>query len=120
MSMSKMVEIATRYANGEEEDRLRSGKGKATDGDANSTRKEKQKVERKPSTEADAPEAGKFKGKMPGPKGVITVTSNRQRAEECLKQGSRIADQQLAMLELDEYRKTGDPAELMRSKKLAS
>ncbi|KAI4989200.1 hypothetical protein ZWY2020_036517 [Hordeum vulgare] len=29
ISMSKMMEIATRYANGEEEDRIRSGKHKA-------------------------------------------------------------------------------------------
>ena len=28
MSLSKMMEIATRYANGEEEDRLRNSKGK--------------------------------------------------------------------------------------------
>ncbi|KAI4995970.1 hypothetical protein ZWY2020_040472 [Hordeum vulgare] len=61
-----------------------------------------------------------LKLKMPGPKGVITVTGNRQRAEECLKQGSRIADQQMVVLELDEYKKTGDPADLMRSKKPAS
>ncbi|KAI5015111.1 hypothetical protein ZWY2020_056501 [Hordeum vulgare] len=31
-----------------------------------------------------------------------------------------IADQQMAVLELDEYKKTVDPADLMRSKKLAS
>ncbi|KAI5016509.1 hypothetical protein ZWY2020_006360 [Hordeum vulgare] len=54
------------------------------------------------------------------PKGVITVTGNRQRAEECLRQGSRIANQQMAILELDEYKKTADPADLMRSKKPAS
>ncbi|KAI5017957.1 hypothetical protein ZWY2020_042845 [Hordeum vulgare] len=58
--------------------------------------------------------------KMPGRKGVITITSNRQRAEVCLQQGSRIADQQMAVLELDEYKKTVDPADLMRSKKPAS
>jgi len=57
--------------------------------------------------------------KMPGPKGVITITGNRQRAKECLQQGSRIADQQMAVLELDEYKKTVDPADLMRAKKLA-
>ena len=28
MSLGRMMEIATRYANGEEEDQLRSGKGK--------------------------------------------------------------------------------------------
>ncbi len=48
ISMSKMMEIAARYANGEEEDRIRSGKHKAVvDGDGNNTRKEKQKA---PST----------------------------------------------------------------------
>ncbi|KAI5011582.1 hypothetical protein ZWY2020_013719 [Hordeum vulgare] len=61
-----------------------------------------------------------LKLKMPGPKGVITITGNRQRAEECLQQGSRIADQQMAVLELDEYKKTVDPADLMHSKKPAS
>ncbi|KAI4985305.1 hypothetical protein ZWY2020_017935 [Hordeum vulgare] len=61
-----------------------------------------------------------LKLKMPGPKGVITVIGNRQRAKECLQQGSRIADQQMAILELDEYKKTADPADMMRSKKPAS
>jgi hypothetical protein len=58
-----------------------------------------------------------LKLKMPGPKGVITVTGNRQRAEECLQQGSKIADMQMAMVELEEYKKTADPADLMRTKK---
>ena len=53
-----------------------------------------------------------LKLKMPGPKGVITVTGNRQRAEECLQQGSKIADMQMAMVELEEYKKTADPAEM--------
>ncbi|KAI4984173.1 hypothetical protein ZWY2020_046545 [Hordeum vulgare] len=61
-----------------------------------------------------------LKLKMPGPKCVITITGNRQQAEECLQQGSRIADQQVAVLELDEYKKTVHPADLMRSKKPAS
>ncbi|KAI4966698.1 hypothetical protein ZWY2020_037054 [Hordeum vulgare] len=61
-----------------------------------------------------------LKLKMPGPKGVITITGNRQRAEECLQEGSRIADQQMVVLELEEYKKTVDPADLMRSKKPAS
>ncbi|KAI4973092.1 hypothetical protein ZWY2020_028800 [Hordeum vulgare] len=61
-----------------------------------------------------------LKPTMPGPKGVITITGNRQRAEECLQQGSSIADQQMAILELDEYKKTVDPADLMHSKKPAS
>ncbi|KAI4968835.1 hypothetical protein ZWY2020_046165 [Hordeum vulgare] len=41
-------------------------------------------------------------------------------AYECLQEGSRIADQQMAVLELEEYKKTVDPADLMRSKKPAS
>ncbi|KAI4991032.1 hypothetical protein ZWY2020_039403 [Hordeum vulgare] len=61
-----------------------------------------------------------LKLKMPGPKGVITIRGNRQRAEECRQQGSGIDDQQMAVLELDEYKKTVDPADLMRSKKPAS
>ena len=66
--MSKMMEIATRYANGEEEDRLRSGKGKAVDNtDANSNRKQKRKVESATPAEAAALAAGKFKGKSKAP-----------------------------------------------------
>ncbi|KAI4971081.1 hypothetical protein ZWY2020_001995 [Hordeum vulgare] len=45
---------------------------------------------------------------------------NRQRVKECLQQGSRIIDQQIAVLELDEYKQIVDPADLMRSKKPAS
>ena len=33
-----------------------------------------------------------LKLKMPGPKGVITVTSNCKKAEECFQKGSKIAD----------------------------
>ncbi|KAI4972673.1 hypothetical protein ZWY2020_003598 [Hordeum vulgare] len=61
-----------------------------------------------------------LKLKMPGPKGVITITGNRQRAEECLQEGPRIADQQMAVLELEEYKKTVDHVDLMHSKKPAS
>ncbi|KAI4977959.1 hypothetical protein ZWY2020_014513 [Hordeum vulgare] len=43
-----------------------------------------------------------------------------QSAGESAVRGSRIADQQMAVLELDEYKKTVDPADLMRSKKPAS
>ena len=48
------MEIATQYANGEEEDHLRSGKGKVVDNDAggNSSRKEKRKAD--PPTQAEA------------------------------------------------------------------
>ena len=60
-----------------------------------------------------------LKLKMPGPNGVITVTGNRQRAEECLQQGSIIADEQMAVAELEEYKKAVDPSELLKSKKPA-
>ncbi|KAI4992192.1 hypothetical protein ZWY2020_046684 [Hordeum vulgare] len=61
-----------------------------------------------------------LKMKMPGPKGVITITVDRQRPEECLQQGSKIADQQMVMAELDEYKQTADPSKLMRVKRSAS
>jgi hypothetical protein len=70
MSLSKMMEIATRYANGEEEDRLRSGKGKAVDnnsGGGNSNRKQKRKADGSAPAEAAALAAqGKNKGKPKG------------------------------------------------------
>ena len=40
---------------------------------------------------------------MPGPKGVITITGNRKKAEECFQKGSKIADAQMAVVELQEY-----------------
>jgi hypothetical protein len=61
-----------------------------------------------------------LKLKMPRPKGVITVTGNRQRAEECLQQGSKIVDEQMAMVELEEYKRNADPTDLLQSKKPAS
>ncbi|KAI4994964.1 hypothetical protein ZWY2020_034867 [Hordeum vulgare] len=64
ISMSKMMEIAARYANGEEEDRIRSGKHKTVgDGDGNNTRKQKQKAPSTPQAEAAAVTNAKFKGK---------------------------------------------------------
>ena len=41
-----------------------------------------------------------LKLKMPGPKGVITVTGDRKKAEECFQKGSKIADAQMAVVEL--------------------
>ena len=61
-----------------------------------------------------------LKLKMPGPKGVITVTGNRQRAEDCLQNGSKIAEEQMAVVEFQEYQKTADPSDLMRAKRPAS
>ena len=61
-----------------------------------------------------------LKLKMPSPRGVITITGNRQKAEECFQKGSKIADAQMAVVELQEYQKTADPSELLRAKKPAS
>ncbi|KAI4975032.1 hypothetical protein ZWY2020_048639 [Hordeum vulgare] len=64
ISMSKMMEIAARYANGKEEDRIRSGKHKSVaDGDGNNNRKQKQKAQSTPQAEAAAVTNAKFKGK---------------------------------------------------------
>ena len=54
---------------------------------------------------------------MPGPKGMITIMCNRKLAKECLQKGSQIADEQMAMAELDEYKKVMDSSELLKSKK---
>nr|XP_045086315.1 uncharacterized protein LOC123494494 [Aegilops tauschii subsp. strangulata] len=51
--------------------------------------------------------------KMPWPKGVITVTGNRQRAEECLQKGPKIVDEQMAVVELEEYKKNANPSDLL-------
>ena len=70
MSLSRMMEIATKYANGEEEDRLRSGKHKTVaheTGGGNSSRKQKRKAEPAAPGEALAVTQGKFKGKPKGP-----------------------------------------------------
>ena len=61
-----------------------------------------------------------LKLKMPGPKGVITVTRNYPEAEECLQKGSNIADKQLAVVELEEYKKNAYPSDLLHAKKPAS
>ena len=53
--------------------------------------------------------------KMSGPTGVITITSNRQKAEECFQKGSKIADAQMAVVELQEYQKNADPSDLLRA-----
>ena len=58
--------------------------------------------------------------KMTGPRGVITITGNRQKAEECFQKGSKIADAQMATVEMQEYRKNVDPSGLLRAKKPAT
>ena len=61
-----------------------------------------------------------LKLKMPDPKGVITVSGNRQHAKECLQQGSKIAAEHMAIVELEEYKKNVDPSDLPCSKKPAA
>ena len=61
-----------------------------------------------------------LKLKMAGPRGVITITGNRQRAEEFLQKGSKIADEQMAAVEMQEYQKNADPSDLLRAKKPAT
>ena len=69
MSLNGMMEIATKYANGEDEDRLRSGKLKSVTQETggNSSRKQKRKAEPAAPGEALALTQGKFKGKPKGP-----------------------------------------------------
>ena len=57
---------------------------------------------------------------MPGPHGVITVSGDYKQAEELLQKGSLIADQQMAEVELAEYKKAADSSELLRPKKVSS
>ena len=54
-----------------------------------------------------------LKLKMPGSKAVITVTGNRQKAEECFQKGSKIADAQMVAVEFQEYQKSADPSDLL-------
>ena len=70
MNLTRMMEIATKYANGEEEDRLRSGKHKIVAHETrggNSSREQKHKAEPAAPGEALAVTQGKFKGKPKGP-----------------------------------------------------
>ncbi|XP_073358119.1 uncharacterized protein [Aegilops tauschii subsp. strangulata] len=56
MTLNRVMEIATRYANGEEEDRLRHGKGRTIDHDAgsgNPSRKQKRKAKATGQAEAE-------------------------------------------------------------------
>ena len=57
---------------------------------------------------------------MPGPKGVITISGNQKKAEECFQKGSKIADAQMAVVELQEYQKNAGPSDLLRAKKPAT
>src|SRR4051812_5104240 len=61
-----------------------------------------------------------LKVKMPGPHGVITVSGDYKQTEELLQKGSLIADQQMAEVELAEYKKVADASELLQPKKTSS
>ena len=61
-----------------------------------------------------------LKLKMPGPRGVITISGNRKKAEECFQKGSKIAEEQMAVVELQEYQKNADASDLLRAKKPAT
>ena len=59
-----------------------------------------------------------LKLKMPSPRGVITITGNRQKAEECFQKGSKIADAQTVVVELQEYQKNVDPSDCYEPRSL--
>ena len=45
------------------------------------------------------------------------VTANRHKAEECFQKGSKIANAQMAAVEMQEYQKNAVPSDLLRAKK---
>ena len=53
------------------------------------------------------------------PQSVITITSNRNKAEECFQKGSKIADAQMIAKEWQEHQQNADPSDLLRAKKPA-
>ena len=57
---------------------------------------------------------------MPGPKGVITITGTRKKAEECFQKGLKIANAQITVVELEGYKKNADLSDLLRAKKPAT
>ena len=61
-----------------------------------------------------------LKLKMPGPHGVITVLGDYKQAKELLQKGSLIADQQMAEVEMAEYKKAVDSSKLLQPKKMSS
>ena len=46
--------------------------------------------------------------------------ADRQRAEECLQKGCKITDEQIAAVEMEEYKKNADQSDLLRAKKPAA
>ena len=70
MTLTRMMEIATRYGNKEEEAQLRSGKSKPVGqetGGGNSNQKQKRKAKPAAPGEIAAVAEGNFKGKPKGP-----------------------------------------------------
>ena len=61
-----------------------------------------------------------LKLKMPGPKGVITITGSRKKAEECFQKGSKIADALMVAEEWHEHQRNTDSSDLLRAKKPAT
>jgi len=58
-----------------------------------------------------------LKLKIPVPKGVITVTSNRQRVDDCLDNNLKITNEQMEVVEFQECQKTVDPSDLLCAKR---
>ena len=58
-----------------------------------------------------------LKLKMPNPKGVITISGDVKRADYFLQRGLDIVDTQMEATELEEYKKTADPDELLSTNK---
>ena len=83
MTLNRMMEIDTRYANGEEEDRLCNGKGKSTEpdtGGSNPIRKQKRKAEATGQAKAAVVNTQrKFKGK---PKGQWTPKKMKDHSSQ--------------------------------------
>ena len=61
-----------------------------------------------------------LKLKMPGPKGVITITGNRKKVEECFQKGSKIADAHMVVEKWQEHQRNADPSDFLRAKKPAT
>lgn len=91
-TLSRAMEIANRYANGEEDDRLRSGKGRANDArqSDNKNKKQKRKADAVGNAEAAAL-AGQIKGKgQPKQKKEWVIKKKAPPKSEILNQPCQI------------------------------
>lgn len=61
-----------------------------------------------------------LKLKMPRPKGIITITGDPKRAEECANKSANIAESHVATAELDQYKQTVDTTQFSLCKKSAT